>query len=300
MQQQGNLLQRTTIAQKIEIGAGIAFTICLPVMVFLRRKMGYRFISLPRLMIMAAILFVIATLGAFLPIGANIYFLYIFLLLFLVLGFIERRLRWRDIKRGINWHSRSRGISWLNKLLPTVPDSVMKRFIDPAVVFVVGLLFLFFIQELTGIYLLIAALMMFAWESYDYDRSINLMLDQLDNLIESEVMSKNIDYYGQDGRPLPARPLEETAGIPTGISPELTSAIARKQFRASGRIPTSTPQMGAPSMTAGASPVQMSAQPGAAVTGVAVVVEDDPLPSTPPKPVLDNLVIPSEQDAENP
>jgi hypothetical protein len=292
--------QSTTISQKIEIGAGIAFTVCLPVMVFLRHKMGYRFISQPRLMIMAALLFVIATLGAFLPIGANIYFLYIFLLAFLVLGFIERRLRWRDIKRGISWHSRSRGISWINKILPTVPDSIMKRFIDPAVVFAVGLLFLFFIQELTGIYLLIAALCMFAWESYDYERSINLMLDQLDNLIDSEVMSQNIDYYGQDGKPLPARSIEETSGIPTGISPELTTAIARKQFRASGRI-TPAPAMGAPSMQAGFAATQtQQPAPGVTATNVAVAVEDDPLPTSPAKPVLDNLVMPASPPEENP
>lgn len=184
---------------------------------------------------MAAILFVIATLGAFLPIGQNVFILYLFVLAFMVFGFLERRFRWMDIKKGISWHSRSRGISWAGKVLP-LPDSVLKRYVDPAIVFVVGLLFAFIIQPLTGYYLLAAAVCMFAWESYDYERSINMMLDQLDNLVDSEVMSENIDYYAQGQAPA-ARSLEETAGIPTGVSPDLAAAIARKQARASSTIP---------------------------------------------------------------
>src|SRR5579885_3035057 len=141
MQQQ----QGTTIAQKVEIGANIAFTICFQVMPFLRRKLGYRFISLPRLLIMMVILWVAATFAAFLPMGRNIYFLYLFALAFLVAGIVERQLRWNDIKKGIPWHRRSRGISWFQKILP-LSDSVVKRFVDPAVVFIVGLLFAFVLQ----------------------------------------------------------------------------------------------------------------------------------------------------------
>lgn len=32
---------------------------------------------------------------------------------------------------------------------------------------------------------------------YDYERAINMMLDQLDSLRDSEVLSKNIAHYGQ-------------------------------------------------------------------------------------------------------
>lgn len=241
--EQKSFNQATTLSQKIEIGAGIAFTVCLPIMVFLRHKMGYRFLSLPRLLIIALILFVAATFGAFLPIGRNVWVLYLFALAFLVLGFIERNLRWGDIKKGISWHTRSRGISWFSKLL-RFPDSIAKRYMDPAATFVLGLVFAFFIQPLTGYYLLAASVCMFAWEAYDYEASVNLMLDQLDNLVDSEVMSENIDYYAQDSIPQ-ARSLEETAGIPTGVAPDLAAAIARKQAR---RSTTVTMPAGAPSI----------------------------------------------------
>src|SRR5260370_29331206 len=118
------------------------------------------------------------------------------------------------------------GISWVGKVLP-LPDSVLKRYVDPAIVFVFGLLFAFLIQPLTGYYLLAASACMFAWEAYDYERSINMMLDQLDNLVDSEVMSGNIEYYSQPN--VAQRPLEETAGIPTGTAPDIEVQIQRRR-----------------------------------------------------------------------
>ena len=40
------------------------------------------------------------------------------------------------------------------------------------------------------------------------------MLDQLDSLSESEVVSENVEEYAGDGAAA-ERPVEETAGIPT-------------------------------------------------------------------------------------
>jgi len=227
MQQQQQ--QGTTIAQKIEIGANIAYTVAFPVMVLLRHKLGYRFISQPRL-VMAALVFWVAAVLSAASIGplpsSNGFLMILFTLAFLIVGFVQRSLRWRDMKRGIPWHSRSRGISWF-AFLP-LNDSHVKRFVDPAVVFIVGLvLTLTGLQRLLGIYLILAALCLFAWESFDYERSINMMLDQLDSLVDSEVMSENVEYYQETG--VKQRSLEETAGIPTGVAPDLQAAIERRR-----------------------------------------------------------------------
>jgi hypothetical protein len=272
MQQQ----QGTTIAQKVEIGAAIAFTACFPVMPLLRRKLGYRFISLPRLLIMLVVLWVAGTFFAFSSIGRNIWLLYLFALAFLVAGIVERQLRWNDIKKGIPWHSRSRGISWFQKILP-LSDSVVKRFVDPAAVFIVGLLFAFVLQPLLGYYLLLAAVCMFAWEAYDYQRSIDLMLDQLDALVDSEVISENVEYYQQ---PSPRqRPLDETAGIPTGVAPDLQAALERRRNRA------------ALSPSAAAAPSVQTASPFFVPPASAPVV---PGASSPTAPAPDNLVLPDD------
>jgi hypothetical protein len=277
MQQQ----QGTTIAQKIEIGANIAFTVCFPVMPLLRRKLGYRFISLPRLLIMLVVLWVAGTFFAFSSIGRNIWLLYLFALAFLVVGIVARQLRWNDIKKGIPWHSRSRGISWFNSFLP-FSDSVVKRFVDPASVFIVGLLFAFVLQPLLGYYLLAAAVCMFAWESYDYQRSIDLMLDQLDALVDSEVISENVEYYQQ---PNPRqRPLEETAGIPTGVAPDLQAALERRRNRAA------LSPSAAAALTA-----QTVVPPTQAVPSFTVYPPPGaPSASTAAGPALDNLVLPDD------
>lgn len=231
MQQQQ---QGTTIAQKIEIGANIAYTVSFPVMVLLRRKMGYRFISQPRLILCALVFWAVAVFAAVpttIADSSNAFLIVLFTLVFLVWGFIQRSLRWRDIKRGISWHSRSRGISWF-AFLP-LNDSIVKRFVDPAVVLVGGLFFtLTGLQRLLGIYLILAAFCLFAWEAFDYERSINLMLDQLDSLVDSEVISENIEYYQQEAPgQIKQRPLEQTAGIPTGVAPDLQAAIERRRGR---------------------------------------------------------------------
>ena len=255
MQQQ----QGTTIAQKIEIGANIAFTIAFPVMVLLRRRMGYRFISQPRLIVAALIFWALATFVAgsaasvaaankactgelgstctyptsteitAASYGSNAWLIIVFTLAFLAWGLLSRWLRWQDIKKGINWHSKSRGISWFQKIVP-LSDSNIKRFIDPLATLLVGCLFYFtHFQTLIGLYLIIAAFCLFAWEAYDYERSINLMLDQLDALIDSEVISENTEYYMQ---PNPKqRPLDQTAGIPTGVAPDLQAALERRKNR---------------------------------------------------------------------
>ncbi len=240
--------QPLSIEQKIQIGANIAFSIAFPVMVLLRRKMGYRFISQPRLLI-AALIFWIAATFVSIPTetasyysgastaapatgpSARIWLVFLFTFAFLVWGFVQRWLRWQDIKKGVSWHSRSRGISWF-AFLP-FNDSIVKRFVDPLVVFLVGLIFtLTGLQPLLGVYLIVAGVMLFVWESFDYEQSINLMLDQLDALVDSEVISANVEYYTQ---PNPKqRPLDETAGIPTGVAPDLQAAIDRRAARNAG------------------------------------------------------------------
>lgn len=237
--QQRNSDQPMSIEQKIELGANIAYTVCFPVMVLLRRRLGYRFISQPRLLIAAFFFWIAATFVATpssssfesAPSGgaSNVWLIFLFSFAFLIWGFVQRSLRWRELKRGVSWHTRSRGISWF--IFLPLSDSAIKRFVDPLVTFLIGLILaLSHLQQFLGVYLIVAAVCMFAWEAYDYERSLNLMLDQLDALVDSQVISENVEYYSQ-GAPgqIKQRALDETAGIPTGIAPDLAAAIARRQ-----------------------------------------------------------------------
>jgi hypothetical protein len=55
------------------------------------------------------------------------------------------------------------------------------------------------------------------------------MLDVLDSMVDSEVVSSNVEYYSKDKAE--QRPLEETAGIPTGIAPDIEAQIQKRRSR---------------------------------------------------------------------
>ncbi len=226
--------QNTTLSQKIEIVASLCLFPALPVIIFLRKKPGYRFLSPIKILVIFALLLGLAAFSATSGGGATVAILTVFAWATFITGLVKRNLRWREIKRGISWHSYSRGVSWLSYVLP-MSDSSVKRWVEPLVVLAIGFLLMFAFRWF-GLYLMVAAFCLFAFEAYDYEQSINRMLDTLDSLVDSEVMSENVAYYSQ---PNPTqRPLEETAGIPTGIAPDIQHQIERRRARKSSPADT--------------------------------------------------------------
>jgi hypothetical protein len=223
--------QATTLDQKINIIQNITLFPALTIVIFLRRKVGFRFLDMMKIQIMAVLLWGYAAFSSitFGPAAGAIIFL--FSLAVLIAAFVERRLRWRDIKRGVPWHSYSRGVSWFSSFLP-LREIIVRRFIDPAAALVIGIA-LFFLFRPLGFYLIVCAVCLFLFETIDYQRQIDRMLDQLDNLVESEVVSENVEYF-QSGGVAKERPVEQTAGIPTGTDPDLAAAIARRRARNRG------------------------------------------------------------------
>ena len=133
----------------------------LTVMVFLRRKVGYRFLSPMKLQVMTLLILALSSISAIssnssagavsgysgygspnvagaAPIIGAATPLIFFAIAMLVTGMIKRYLQWQGIKRGVSWHTYSRGVSWFT-FLP-LSDSIIKRYVDPAAVAVVGLL----------------------------------------------------------------------------------------------------------------------------------------------------------------
>ena len=152
---------------------------------------------------------------------------FIFAFAMLITGLVKRFLQWQNIKKGVSWHTYSRGVSWFT-FLP-LSDSIIKRYVDPAAVAIVGLLVMIPFRWL-GYYIIFSAFCLFIFETWDYDQQLNRMLDTLDDLVDSEVVSGNVDYYSRDGK-AEQRPLEETAGIPTGIAPDIAVQIQRRRNR---------------------------------------------------------------------
>jgi hypothetical protein len=220
--------QPTTFEQKINIVQNLALFPALISMIFLRRKLGYRFLDLMKVQIIFVLLLVysgFSTVGGGAAAGG---IMTLFAFAVLIVAIIERRLRWNDIKKGVSWHSYSRGVSWFNSFLP-LNETIVKRFIDPIAALVIGGGLFFLIMPL-GLVMLASAVCLFIFETIDFQKQIDQMLDMLDSLVESEIVSSNADYY-QGGAGRSERPVEETAGIPTGVSPDLATAIERKRRR---------------------------------------------------------------------
>ncbi len=208
--------QPITFEQKVNILQALTLFPALTTMVFLRRKVGFRFLDLLKIQVMVVLLLAYGAFSTitFGPAAGGIVSLFAFVVL--ILAIIERRMRWREIKQGISWHTYSRGISWFSSFLP-LSETAVKRFIDPAAALILGIVFFFLFRPL-GFYLILSAVCLFLFETIDYQKQIDLMLNQLDNLVESEVVSENVEYF-QDGGAAKVRPVEQTAGIPTGTDP---------------------------------------------------------------------------------
>jgi hypothetical protein len=147
-----------------------------------------------------------------------------------ILGTIQRRRRWKELTFGIRWHTRARGISYLAKLLP-VRELIVQRFIDPAACFIAGYILLQF-SQLLGLWLMFSGMALYFVEQYVYEQQLEQELDLMDGLIDAEVRSENVQHFEGSQQEEKGRSLEETAGIPTGIAPELEAQIAKRKKRA--------------------------------------------------------------------
>lgn len=228
MQQQSQW-QQMSLAEKADVLSNLALFPAMAIMPFLRRRLGYRFLSPIRYQIMVLLIWALA---AFSAAGdpASSASLFLFGLVVLIVAGVERWMRWKEIKSGVRWHTYSRGIPWLSSVFP-LRETVVKRFVDPIAAAAIGIALSFLFHWL-GYFIVFCAMCLLIFESADYQRSINLLLDQLDAQVQSEIVAENVEYYEQGGA-AGERPVEETAGIPTGADPDLAAVIARRQAQPS-------------------------------------------------------------------
>ena len=244
--QQQMPMQKTTLEQKMAIMASVALFPAMPIIVLIRRKPGFRFLSPTKLFIMFLLLNGLTVFGYTSGRTSSVAIIQIFAWSTFILGLVKRQLRWRGIKQGESWHTRSRGVSFLT-FLP-ISDSNLKRWVEPIAVIVIGAL-LSVPFQLFGYYLILAGVCLFYFEAWDYDASLNMLLDQLDGLVDSEVMEGNIQHYSQDNVSQ-QRPLEQTAGIPTGVAPDIMAQIQRRRHgRGASTLPGNVVSATAPTAT---------------------------------------------------
>ena len=246
----------STILDKIDMMRKIAIFPALTVMIFLRRGIGFRLLKPNWLLVLAIIMIGVALVfpAAAAPFGPA---LIIYALAMLGWGSYQRWQRWKDITQGVRWHTYSPGISYLEKIpWPVFSQSHRRinRFVDPIAVCIVGFVALA-VSHLLGLWLEVAALFLYVYEQQLYEAMLNHDLDILDGLIASEVQGETVKHFQQAQPEDKVRSIDDTAGIPTGVAPDIERLVAQRQAefnaayaasKAPDNLATDTPPPAAP------------------------------------------------------
>jgi hypothetical protein len=218
-----------TLSEKMKIVQYLAILPALTIMVFTRRKLGFRMLKPARLIGMAFFLSFLNDLSNLLPFshGAGVIFSE-FPLVMLIFGFGQRYRRWKELCRGERWHTYSPGISWLELLpLPAMLKAHRRiyRFVEPISCFIFSMFFGIFFSQPLARWFAFSAFAMFIYEQSLFDRQLDRDLDILDGLVAAEVQTQTVDHFAGSQPDEEQRTMEETAGIPTGVAFDIHKQI---------------------------------------------------------------------------
>lgn len=212
----------------------------ITIMVFIRRKVGFRMLKPSRLIGMALFLWFINGICnidflIFHPAGV---FFSEFPLVMLVAGFWQRNRRWRELCKGESWHSLSPGISLLEMLpLPAFLKGQRRiyRFVEPAMLFILAMLIGIFLSEALARWIAVSSIALFIFEQTLFEKQLDRDLDILDGLVASQVASETVEHFTGPQPDEQQRTLQDTAGIPTGVAFDIHKQI---ELRRAKRLPT--------------------------------------------------------------
>jgi hypothetical protein len=206
----------------------------ITVMVFIRRKLGFRMMKPTWLVVMTIIMLTIPAVAH--QVAEPFAVLMVaYALAMLGLGLWQRWQRWKELCNGERWHTFSPGISYLENL-PWPPfmksHRRVNRFIDPAAVAIAGLIIGLALSHGLGIWIIFSAFFLYVFEQDLYEKQLNHDLDTLDGLFASEVQAEVVKHFEQ-GETAEQRQqtLEETAGIPTGLAPDIHKQVELRRAK---------------------------------------------------------------------
>jgi hypothetical protein len=236
MPAQNQPTQELTLSEKAKIIQYLALFPALSIMVFIRRKIGFRLLKPSWLIGIAMFLWFIngiTDLGflIFQPAG----FLFAeFPWVMLAFGFFERYRRWKELCNGERWHTMSPGISYLEVLpLPAFLKSHRRiyRFVEPIGCFIGAMLIGIFFSEALARWIAFSSICLFIYEQTLYEKQLERDLDVLDSLIAAEVQGETVEHFSGEQPEAKERSIRETGGIPTGVAFDIHRQIERRRAK---------------------------------------------------------------------
>lgn len=225
--------EKSDFAQKKQLIEGLAVYPALMIMVFIRRRVGFRLLHPIWLGVIGLVL--IGLPEAYKDLAKPYPALTaLFGLAMLAYSRLQRFFRWRDICKGVRWHSYSPGLSYL-EYIPW-PRFLWEhrriyRFLDPLLCLALSIIAAFFSQMLGGV-IALGGLGLAIYENALFERMLKAKLDTLDGLLESEVQKEFVEHFSE-GQTAAQQPIamQETAGIPTGIAPDIDRQVMLRKAK---------------------------------------------------------------------
>jgi hypothetical protein len=266
-----------TMADKMKIVQYLAVFPAITIMVFMRRKVGFRMLKPSRLIGMAFFIWFIGGISSLIPFSKPTGIIYEkFPWLLLAAGFGQRYFRWRDLCNGVRWHTYSPGVSYFELLpLPAFLRAHRRiyRFLDPAACFIFSMFFGVMFSRPLARWIAFSSFALFIFEQTLFDKQLDRDLDILDGLVAAEVQTETVEHFAGPQPEERQRTLEDTAGIPTGVAFDIHRQIELRRAKERAAAPVK--------VTRETTPVRQYVQ-------VNVVAAPEKLAALPPAP--DNMV----------
>ena len=229
--------------EQIAFMVGMFSIPAMSVMVFTRHRLGIRQISLNRQILAAGFLLFVAIFfdygkgsifaARYMPqsqpsFGAVGWFVFA--------SFAMATWQKRDFKkrlsRGDFWHSYSMGISWLEYALPMRGEWV-RQYVEPFLVMFIGMMFSAKVSGFLGWWIFMAGIGISICEGWAMEQQFKMLLNTIDQICEGEAQLINHAAINEAKNEFqsPRPRLEQSAGIPTGLAPDIEAQIQKRRAR---------------------------------------------------------------------
>lgn len=194
-----------------------------------RADLGYRFLN--PLAIGSTVLAMVGIAAFCQPQTKPVFLLAHAAVFFLCASYLRFK-RWREFRRGVRQHTFYIGSTGVRNFL--VPNfcrrhRLYERFLEPLVFAAFGV---FIFRELSpawGVWLVGSAICLHVMEQSVHEKEQERQMDMVDGLVSSEVQGAQVERFSEPVAG--AQTAQPSAGIATGLSPDLEDLIARRAKR---------------------------------------------------------------------
>lgn len=219
-----------TLKQKLDLSLSIASILSLSVIVFIRRRIGFRTLDSGWYLAVALLVYILAVFNPE-PDSPFPDLMAWYALAIVVLGAFHRLLAWIQIQRGTPSHSYSSGISifelrWFPRFVRVW--RLTNRFVDPAFTLMVGWYIRHDLSVALGNWLIFTSVCLAFYELFVQRSITNLVLDLSDGLTVAESQGATVKRLRQ-AQASPSAVHSDGEAISTGLGKDIAGKVKERR-----------------------------------------------------------------------